>query len=319
MKKLVVMAVLAACGGKEEEAKRGGDDEACTKSIAKIEEIAKVWNADHALAMLSAMKDGEHYRSVWKLCTTKWTDKDRACIAAAADYDALEKCEVGFDEGESNQASASGPAPVDLVEQLRSLADRACACKDKACMSALERDYDAWETEARKQPKPSEAEMTQLGAESDRLEGCASKITVDPCDCKDMTCFDSVFGDLTEAQRADPRVEECRAVLLKYPTVPTGDGELKPAPEPAGPALAVTSLAPGKGAKGQVVELAGSGFTGRSVVVYFGVKKGQVQRVDGDARMVVAVPDGTAGETVDVLVIFEPGGEIELPKAFTYE
>jgi hypothetical protein len=230
-----VFVLAAACGGKKDEAKRGGDDAACTKSIAKIEEVAKVWNADHALAMLSEMKDGEHYRAVWKRCTTKWTDKDRACIAAAADYDALEKCDVGFDEGESKQASASGPAQVDLLAQLRGLADRACACKDKACMSALEHDYDAWGTEARKQPKPGEAEMSQLVAESERLEGCASKIIVDPCDCKDMACFDSVFADLTDAQRADPRVEECRAVLLKYPTVPTGDGELKPAPEPTKP------------------------------------------------------------------------------------
>lgn len=220
----MVVAVLAACGGKKEEAKRGGDDAACAKSIAKIEAIAKAWNADHALARLSETKDGEPYRSVWKLCTATWTDQDRACIAAAADHDALETCQVGLDDGGSKPAPASGPAGGDLVAQLRSLADRACACADRACMSAMERDYDAWATEARKLQKPSEAEMTQLEAESDRLEGCASKIIVDPCDCKDLTCFDSVFADLTEAQRADPRVEECRAVLIKYPPVPAADG-----------------------------------------------------------------------------------------------
>ena len=35
--------------------------------------------------------------------------------------------------------------------------------------------------------------------------------------------------------------------------------------------------------------------------------------------MIVQAPAGKPGETVDVRVIFEPGGEHKLPKAFTFD
>ena len=38
----------------------------------------------------------------------------------------------------------------------------------------------------------------------------------------------------------------------------------------------------------------------------------------GDGEIQVAAPPGKNGDVVDVLVVFEPGGEIALPKAFTY-
>jgi hypothetical protein len=34
--------------------------------------------------------------------------------------------------------------------------------------------------------------------------------------------------------------------------------------------------------------------------------------------MIVEAPGGKVGEKVDVLIIFEPGGEIKLPKAYTF-
>jgi len=137
-----------------------------------------------------------------------------AFVLAAACGGKKDEAKRGADDAEGESK-----AKVDLVAQLRGLADRACACKDRTCTSALEHDYDAWETEARKQPKPGEAEIAQINAEGERLDGCTSKF--DPCDCKDMACFESVFADLTEAQRADPHVQECREVLLKYPPEPT--------------------------------------------------------------------------------------------------
>lgn len=35
-------------------------------------------------------------------------------------------------------------------------------------------------------------------------------------------------------------------------------------------------------------------------------------------ELVVTAPAGTAGESVGVLVVFEPGGEFRLPAAFEY-
>ena len=95
-----------------------------------------------------------------------------------------------------------------------------------------------------------------------------------------------------------------------------------PAPPPAA-GLRVTGLDPDHGDAdgGTYVRVTGSDFItdgARNVKVYFGMRQGTVVRFASDTELIVEAPGGKVGETVDVLVIFEPGGELRLPKAFTY-
>jgi IPT/TIG domain len=49
-----------------------------------------------------------------------------------------------------------------------------------------------------------------------------------------------------------------------------------------------------------------------------GYRKGTVVRFASDKQLIVRTPGGRPGEVVDVLVMFEPGGQLRLPNAFTY-
>jgi hypothetical protein len=86
--------------------------------------------------------------------------------------------------------------------------------------------------------------------------------------------------------------------------------------------LKVTGLEPrsGDALGNQYVIVHGQNFqkTNRSAKIYFGDQSGQVIKFQGDDEMVVVAPGGKAGETVDVLIKFDPGGEIMIPKAYTF-
>lgn len=71
---------------------------------------------------------------------------------------------------------------------------------------------------------------------------------------------------------------------------------------------------------GQIVVINGQGFmkTTRTAKVYFGDQPGNVIRFRNDEELIVEAPGGKADQTVDVLVVFEPGGEITIPKAYTF-
>jgi hypothetical protein len=67
--------------------------------------------------------------------------------------------------------------------------------------------------------------------------------------------------------------------------------------------------------------IAGKGFAPdppREAKVYFGTKQGEVVRISGDEMMIVRAPAGKAGDTVDVKVVFEPGGARTLKASFKY-
>jgi len=95
--------------------------------------------------------------------------------------------------------------------------------------------------------------------------------------------------------------------------------------------LAVTSIEPGIGdpGGGTYVRILGSGFLAdgaRIAKVYFGSRQGQVVRFASDSELIVQAPTGKLGEVDDVLVMFEPGGEVKVPKdgyenkkGFTFE
>jgi len=90
--------------------------------------------------------------------------------------------------------------------------------------------------------------------------------------------------------------------------------------------LKVFGLAPniGDAMGGQYVVIRGQNFQkqARTAKVFFGNNQGNVVRFSGNndaSELIVQAPGGVAGESVDVLVVFEPGGELPLiTKGFTY-
>jgi hypothetical protein len=88
--------------------------------------------------------------------------------------------------------------------------------------------------------------------------------------------------------------------------------------------LKVTGLDPDKGDVdgGTYVRIKGNRFIAdgaRNAKVYFGSRQGTVVRFASDSELIVEAPGGKDGENVDVLIIFEPGGELKLPHAFTFQ
>ncbi|HEX4449556.1 MAG TPA: IPT/TIG domain-containing protein [Kofleriaceae bacterium] len=89
------------------------------------------------------------------------------------------------------------------------------------------------------------------------------------------------------------------------------------------PRLSVKAIEPATGDVdgGTYCRITGSRFIAdgpRSAKVYFGSRQGTIVRFASDTELIVEAPGGSAGATVDVLVIFEPGGELKMPHAFTF-
>ena len=87
--------------------------------------------------------------------------------------------------------------------------------------------------------------------------------------------------------------------------------------------LKVTGIEPEKGdvMGGTYVRIKGNRFIAdgaRNAKVYFGTRQGTVVRWASDNELIVEAPGGKAGEKVDVLIIFEPGGELKIPKGFEF-
>lgn len=87
-------------------------------------------------------------------------------------------------------------------------------------------------------------------------------------------------------------------------------------------ALEVHRISKDQGVPGDTLIIFGSGFQAtatRRVTVYFGGKKAKVKQFAGDEEIYVEVPGGNEmGQTVDIELIFEPGGSKKLAKAFKY-
>jgi hypothetical protein len=87
--------------------------------------------------------------------------------------------------------------------------------------------------------------------------------------------------------------------------------------------LKVTGIEPEKGDSegGTYVRIKGNRFIAdgaRNAKVYFGSRQGTVVRFASDSELIVEAPGGKVNETVDVLIIFEPGGELKIAKGFTF-
>ena len=87
--------------------------------------------------------------------------------------------------------------------------------------------------------------------------------------------------------------------------------------------LKVTGIEPEKGdiEGGTFVRIKGNRFIAdgaRNAKVYFGSRQGTVVRFASDSELIVEAPGGKPNEQVDVLIIFEPGGELRIPHGFTF-
>jgi hypothetical protein len=89
------------------------------------------------------------------------------------------------------------------------------------------------------------------------------------------------------------------------------------------PKLMVTGIEPDRGDAegGSYVRIRGNRFTAdgpRSVKVYFGGRQGMVSRFESDSVLIVEAPGGKPNDVVDVLIIFDPGGQLKIPAGFRY-
>ncbi|HEY0195698.1 MAG TPA: IPT/TIG domain-containing protein [Kofleriaceae bacterium] len=88
------------------------------------------------------------------------------------------------------------------------------------------------------------------------------------------------------------------------------------------PKLMVTGIEPNVGdPEGTYVRIRGNRFTAdgpRNVKVFFGGREGAVSRFESDSVLVVSAPGGKPNEVVDVLIVFDPGGQLKIPGGFRY-
>ena len=85
----------------------------------------------------------------------------------------------------------------------------------------------------------------------------------------------------------------------------------------------VTGIEPpiGEAGGGTAVTIKGNRFIAdgpRQLKVFFGQRQGSVVRFTNDNEIIVQAPSGKENEIVDILLVFDPGGEIRLPKAFKF-
>lgn len=87
--------------------------------------------------------------------------------------------------------------------------------------------------------------------------------------------------------------------------------------------LKVTGIEPEKGdvEGGTYVRIKGNRFIEdgpRNAKVYFGSRQGTVVRFASDSELIVEAPGGKPNEKVDVLIIFDPGGQLKIKDGFTF-
>ncbi len=87
--------------------------------------------------------------------------------------------------------------------------------------------------------------------------------------------------------------------------------------------LKVTGIEPETGDMqgGTYVRIKGNRFIAdgpRVTKVYFGSRQGTVVRFASDSELIVEAPGGKPNEKVDVLIIFDPGGQLRIKDGFTF-
>jgi hypothetical protein len=89
------------------------------------------------------------------------------------------------------------------------------------------------------------------------------------------------------------------------------------------PKLKVTGLEPevGDAQGGTYVRIKGNRFMKdgpRNAKVYFGSRQGSIVRFQSDSELIVQAPGGKPDQVVDVLIVFDPGGQLKIPNCFKF-
>ncbi len=116
-------------------------------------------------------------------------------------------------------------------------------------------------------------------------------------------------GKSTKTPPPDPGAGVDAAPAVEEPDMPIDAAEA---------VLDVSHLDPSEGKPGSTVTIHGTAFGSgsREVHVYFGAKEGAIGEVT-ETTITVQVPKLSAGDTVDVTVVFDPGGEVKISDGFS--
>ncbi|HEY5921625.1 MAG TPA: IPT/TIG domain-containing protein [Kofleriaceae bacterium] len=221
---------------------------------------------------------------VTKRCTAdQWSAAAVSCLIGATDKTSVKTC--SYEHLTQKQADKLQEAAAPLtgvtraMKKMAEFRDQLCACKDAPCVELVSDSMTKWSQEmAREQRDPPR--MTE--------------------------------EDTKQAAEIGEQMGKCMQAAM-------GAGQ------PTGPpvALTVTGVDPPKGDidGGTYIRITGTGFISdgaRNVKVYFGKAQGTVVRFASDTELIVEAPGGKAKQTVDVVLEFDPGGVLKLPKAFTF-
>ena len=278
-----LVVILCACGGSKPATTVAPENSAALDCASTAGAIARAMADEETKSEVAATTT-----EIEKRCTTdKWTADAVNCFGAAHDKGGLHDCgyqhltqaqQDKLNEATEPLAAFSVKRALKVMAKFR---DQLCMCKDEPCVRGVSDEMTKWSVEMSKQTKEP-PKMTD--------------------------------GDQKQAAAIGEAMGKCMQAAMG-----AGGGQ----PQVASAPLSVTGVDPPKGdaAGGTYVKISGTNFIAdgaRNVKVYFGKKQGTVIRFASDTELIVEAPGGKAKEVVDVLVIFDPGGEMKLPKAFTY-
>ncbi|HEY5936900.1 MAG TPA: IPT/TIG domain-containing protein, partial [Kofleriaceae bacterium] len=227
-----------------------------------------------------------------------------------------------------------------LTEDLESWRDQACKCKDAPCVEKLAKDIGKGLEYAEYQfdrdadvPDGALDKIRKVSEERKECEATAKggvalakmkEFKDRMCACKDEKCSEAVNTDMTEWTR-----------LQAGDKYSPSSYELRKQMEPLTKEFAECSMkllasrirldsvypATGESTGGTFVTIRGRAFTTtpRTAKVYFGAVEGTFIRFNSDYEMTVQAPAGVAEQTADIMVVFDPGGMLRLPAAYTYK
>lgn len=183
----VALVLLSACGGGEDRA-RGRDCEAVLAHLVVLEK----GELDQPMCKYHPSCDGERADRYDRTCPKVLTRKQASCYLRATNVDDADDCldRDSFDDairtGRRSKRGGGGDDPwtgsgsKTMLGQMEDLRDDACACKDKACADAVQKDFEEWarrNASATTSTDPAITErITKLAME---FTECTIKVTTD--------------------------------------------------------------------------------------------------------------------------------------------
>jgi hypothetical protein len=286
----IALGVVVACGGGG-----GGTKPATTtpENSSPVDCPSTSAVVTRVLATENEAKDtGGVKDAVAKRCSEdKWSGEARSCLIVANTGQALHDCGYNHLTQAQQDKLNKATTPLTSFEMERAMRamskfkDQMCGCKDAKCAQDVADEMTKWSQEMSKSmkepPKMADDDIKRAAAIGEEMGRCM------------QAAMSAGMG--------------------------AGGGSMQ---GPIAP-LSLTGLDPDRGdpAGGTYVVIKGTTFLAegaRNAKVFFGDKQGTVVRFASDDELIVEAPAGKTNQTVDVIVVFDPGGEMKLPKAFTF-